>query len=101
MTQVLLNNQKIFLIHKQNSASLLPPDFQSQTNFREISHYSTSQTLDAVYVIGGWATMNIVAEFKNDRWRRLADLNQGRRVHGSITIEGQAMIIGGAYTGQT
>ena len=95
MTQVLLNNPKIILIHKQNFASLLPTDFQSLTNFREISHYSTSQTLDAVYIIGSLSTKNIVAEFKNDQWRRLADLNQGRHSHGSITIGGQTMIIGG------
>ena len=71
------------------------------TDFRGISVYSTTQTLDAVYIIGGWNTKNIVAEFKNDQWRRLADLNQGRDGHGSITIGGQTMIIGGRFDRET
>ena len=72
-----------------------------KTNFRGISAYSTTQTSDAVYIIGGYYTNNIVAEFKNDQWRRLADLNQGRRGHGSITIGGETMIIGGYFNAQT
>ena len=71
------------------------------TNFREISIYSTTQTLDAVYIIGGYVTKDIVAEFKNDQWRRLANLNQGRDAHGSITFGGQTMIIGGYFNRQT
>ena len=66
-----------------------------KTNFRGISIYSTAQTLDAVYIIGGTFTKDVVAEFKNDQWRRLANLNQGRDGHGSITIGGETMIIGG------
>ena len=60
-----------------------------------ISFYSATQTSDAVYVIGGRFTNNIVAEFKNDQWRRLGFLNQPREGHGSITVDGQTMIIGG------
>jgi len=63
--------------------------------------YSTTQTLDAVYIIGGVYTKNIVAQFKNYQWRRLADLNVGRFSHGSIIIGGQTMIIGGVSWGQT
>jgi len=70
-------------------------DFICKTIFRGISAYSTTQTSDAVYIIGGFYTKDIVAEFKNDQWRQLADLNQGRFSHGSITIGGQTMIIGG------
>ena len=76
-------------------------EFICKTNLRGISIYSTTQTLDAVYIIGGYRTKNIVAEFKNDQWRRLADLNQGRYGHGSITIGGETMIIGGYFNGQT
>ena len=72
-----------------------------KTNFRGISRYSTTQTLDAVYIIGGAYTKDIVAEFKNDQWRRLADLNQGRYSHGSITIGGETMIIGGYFNNNT
>ena len=45
--------------------------------------------------------MDIVAEFKDDQWRRLANLNQGRQAHSSITVEGQTMIIGGVLNWQT
>ena len=72
-----------------------------KTNLRGIFYYSTTQTLDAVYIIGGRYTRNIVAEFKNDQWRRLADLNQGRYGHGSITIGGETMIIGGYFNNNT
>ena len=64
-------------------------------NFRKISSYTTAQTSDAVYVIGGYGTYDIVAEFKMNKWRRLDNLNQGRFEHCSITIEGQTMIAGG------
>ena len=76
-------------------------DFICKTNFRGISLYSTTQTLDAVYIIGGLFTTNIVAEFKNDQWLQLADLKQGRYGHGSITIGGQTMIIGGRFNYET
>ena len=39
--------------------------------------------------------MDIVAEFKNNQWRRLPNLNQRRYRHVSITFGGQTMIIGG------
>ena len=80
------------MIHYQNFHRL---NYNSETGFSEISRYSTTQTSDAVYIIGGRYTRDIVAEFKNDQWRRLANLNQGRDGHGSITIGGQTMIIGG------
>ena len=83
---------KYFLIHFQNFYKL---NFNFETGFSGISYYSATQTSDAVYIIGGYFTSNIVAEFKNDQWRRLANLNQGRYAHGSITIGGQTMIIGG------
>ena len=61
--------------------------------------YSATQTSDAVYIIGGRLTMNIVAEFKENVWRLLDDLKQGRYAHGSITVGGQTMIIGGSRSG--
>ena len=63
--------------------------------FSSIALYSATQTSHTVYIIGGAYTENIVAEFKENLWRRLADLKQGRTRHGSITIGGQTMIIGG------
>ena len=68
-------------------------------NFSGIEGYSTAHTSDTVYIIGGWYTKNTVAEFKDGAWRKLANLNQGRRGHGSISIGDETMIIGGENTG--
>ena len=67
----------------------------SDGNRDYIAHYSATQTSDAAYIIGGAWEMSVIAEFKNDKWRRLDDLNTGRNRHGSITLGSQTMIIGG------
>ena len=54
-----------------------------------------SHTSDAVYIIGGYYTDKIVAEFKDSQWSCLQTLNQGRYSHGSITVGDQTMVIGG------
>ena len=54
-----------------------------------------SHTSDAVYIIGGYYTDKIVAEFKDSQWSFLQTLNQGRYSHGSITVGDQTMVIGG------
>ena len=64
------------------------------TLFSRISEYSTAQSPAAAYIIGGY-TRNLVAEFKNDQWTQLDDLNKGRQGHGSITVGAQTMIVGG------
>ena len=67
------------------------------TLFSQISDYSTANTPDAAYIIGGRYTPNLVAEFRNDQWAKLDDLKKGRYDHGSITgITGtRTMIVGG------
>ena len=67
------------------------------TLFSRISQYSTANTPDAAYIIGGYFTRNLVAEFRNDQWTQLDNLNSGRRNHGSITVGTQTMIVGGIY----
>ena len=67
--------------------------------FSRISHYSTANTPDSAYIIGGRDTQNLVAEFRNDQWTQLDDLNKGRFGHGSITVGTQTMIVGG-YPGK-
>ena len=62
---------------------------------RRMSDYSTTQSSDAAYFIGNYPTKNIVAVFKNDQWRKLDNLNQGRNGHASITIGVQTIILGG------
>ena len=78
-------------VPKYHLMNLSPPI----TLFSEISEYSATQSPDAAYIIGGRYTQNLVAEFKNDQWRQLDDLNKGRLSHGSITIGTQTMIVGG------
>ena len=50
---------------------------------------------DAAYIIGGLYTQEIVAEFKNNEWRRRNDLYKGRRLHGSLSVGEETIIIGG------
>ena len=60
-----------------------------------INRYSTAHTYDASYIIGGSYADNIIAQYKDDQWKRLTDLNRGRYGHGSISIGSETMIIGG------
>ena len=64
--------------------------------FSSISDYSTANTPDSAYIIGGAYTENLVAEFRNDQWAKLDDLKQGRARHGSITVGSRTMIVGGS-----
>ena len=68
------------------------------TLFSRISEYSTAHSPDAAYIIGGYPNKNLVAEFRDDRWAQLDDLNKGRHAHGSITVGTRTMIVGG-FTG--
>ena len=58
-------------------------------------YYSTASASNAAYFIGGQDTKEIIAEFKNDSWRQLGTLTKGRYYHGSITFDGETMVIGG------
>ena len=69
------------------------------TILRRMSHYSTASTLEAAYIIGGYDTQELIAEFKNDAWRQLGTLTKGRYGHGSITLGAETMIIGGSRWG--
>merc|ERR1712176_417329 len=72
------------------------PDFPFGSN--RISGYSTANSPDTAYIIGGIYTKNLVAEFRNDQWALLDDLNTGRYLHGFITVGTQTMIVGGPPT---
>ena len=67
--------------------------------FSSISAYSTANIPDATYIIGGYYTPNLVAEFRNDQWAKLDDLYYGRYNHGSITVGTRTMIVGGSDNG--
>ena len=66
---------------------------------RGIYEYSTTHTSTAVYIIGGYHSQDIVAEYKDDHWHRVGFLNQRRYRHGSIKIGDQTIIIGGFTKG--
>jgi len=71
------------------------PDYPFTSN--KISLYSTASTSEAAYIIGGYYTEEIIAEFKNNSWRQLGTLTKGRDSHGSISLGDETMVIGG-YT---
>ena len=62
---------------------------------RRISHYSSAETSSAVYIIGGYYTANVVAQYRDDQWYRLNDLNEPRRGQRSIVIGNELLMIGG------
>ena len=69
---------------------------------RIVAYYSTASTEDSVYIIGGWqdsSSSRTIAQFKDNEWVKIGDLNQGRRGHGSITVGLQTIIIGGKMSG--
>ena len=67
---------------------------------RRISHYSSAETSSAVYIIGGFHTANVVAQYRDDQWHRLNDLNEARSGLHSIVIGNELLMIGGK-TGST
>ena len=58
-------------------------------------YYSTASTAEAVYIIGGYFTEEVIAEFKNDSWRQLGTLVKGRYKHASISLGDETMVFGG------
>ena len=63
--------------------------------FSSIWAYSTASTSEAAYIIGGYYTGDIIAEFKHDSWRQIGTLTKGRGYHGAIAIGNHFMVIGG------
>ena len=64
---------------------------------REIQEYAAASTSNAVYITGGNGDeiVDTIAEFKNDRWRKIGNLTKPRKYHGSIAAGGLTIIIGG------
>lgn len=64
-------------------------------DLREMYYYSTASTSNAAYIIGGYNTNEVIAEFKNYAWRQLGTLTKGRLGHASISLVDETMVIGG------
>ena len=63
-----------------------------------ISHYATSSTNIAAYIIGGYdgsKLVSTIAEFKNDQWRNIGNLNEQKNSLSAIFHDGEYIIVGG------
>ena len=74
------------------------PFIRDTSSEKGIYHYSTTHTPDAVFIIGGHVTGNIVAEFRDNQWKQVATLKQGRSRHSSISLGVYTFIIGGEHS---
>ena len=63
-----------------------------------IGQYTAASTSTAAYIIGGVTDdykFNTIYQFKDHQWSHYDKLFQGRISHGSITVNGCTMILGG------
>ena len=83
--------------------------FQFSKNLKinnfSIRYYSTASTEDAVYIIGGWSSIDdkrdgeavrTIAEYKNGRWSRIGQMEKPKSEHGSISFGQKTLIFEGA-----
>ena len=82
-------------LSSQGIEKTIPSERLSFSNLSGIYYWSTTQTFDVAYIIGGRYTPNVVAMYKDDEWHRRDNLYQGRMGSGAITVGAQTMIIGG------
>ena len=64
----------------------------------KIYAYSVAATKDAAFVIGGWDGLSYfdhIAKFNNTEWSLQGYLQKRRRLHGSISMNDQVIVIGG------
>ena len=63
-----------------------------------ISNYATASTNIAAYIIGGLTEskrVTTIAEFKNNNWRNIGNLNEPKDGLSAIFHDGEHMIVGG------
>ena len=63
-----------------------------------ISYYGTASTELAVYIIGGGSgseNLSTIAEFKDNKWRKIGDLNVSKSGLSTIMQNGEFMLVGG------
>ena len=73
-------------------------DFPVSNILLRISHYATASTDTAAYIIGGWTESDrtsIIAEFKNNKWRKIGELNEPKSSPSAILHNGEYIIVGG------
>ena len=71
-----------------------------------ISYYSTASTEDAVYIIGGYSSIDgkdsgesvtTIAEYKDGRWSRIGQMEKPKRYHSSISFGQKTLIFEGNW----
>ena len=67
-----------------------------------LSYYATASTAESVFVIGGYTRDSstglrtpIIAEYRDNQWFNVGNLNQSRHGHGAITAGSLTMVLGG------
>ena len=74
-------------------------DFFVSNILLRISHYATASTDSAAYIIGGYIgggrRTSIIAEFKNNEWRKIGELNEPKSELSAILHNGEYIIVGG------
>ena len=65
-----------------------------------ISYYATASTDSAAYIIGGYDSfdderVSTIAQFKNNKWLKIGDLNEKKNSLSAIFHDGEYLIVGG------
>ena len=63
-----------------------------------ISDYATASTDSAAYIIGGYNGddyVSTIAEYKNNKWRQIGNLNEPKYKMSAIFNNGEYIVVGG------
>ena len=63
-----------------------------------ISQYATASTDSAAYIIGGLngsRYVSTIAEYKNNKWREIGNLNESKYRLSAIFNNGEYIVVGG------
>ena len=63
-----------------------------------IWQYATASTDSAAYIIGGWNGddyFSTIAEYKNNKWRKIGNLNEPKMSLSAISNYGEYIVVGG------
>ena len=66
-----------------------------------ISNYGTASTDSAAYILGGYYDLNgnqrtsTIAQFQNNEWQKIGELNEVKSDSSAVLHDGEYLIIGG------
>ena len=78
--------------------SKLFAEFPVYNKLLRISHYATASTDSAAYIIGGYNgddVVSTIAEYKNNKWRAIGNLNEPKDSLSAIFNNGEYIVVGG------